>query len=140
MSATAVVMMGLAMTVAQPKVTAEQTGDKYTIDVSETTNSIKPGKAGKFVLHIKAAPGYKVSKDAPLKVKLASEGVALSKSQLKAKDATDPKFTSPMFKVPFQAKDKGETAIAMDASFFVCDVKICERKTAKLSVPVSVRP
>lgn len=133
-------MLFAGIQVAQPTVPVGSDGDKFTVDVSKTTKAVKTGKEGQFILQIKAAPGYKVSKDAPLKIKLASEGVALSKARLKAKDATKKEFTSPTFKVPFEGKAPGDTSIAMDATFFVCDVQICERKTAKVSVPVSVRP
>ncbi|MEM7679178.1 MAG: hypothetical protein AAF449_24630 [Myxococcota bacterium] len=140
MSATALLILFAGIHVAQPAVPGQSAGDKFTVDVSKTTKAVKAGKKGQFVLQIKAAEGYKVSKDAPLKVKLASEGVSLAKDRLKAKDATKKPFTSPTFKVPFKGKVPGDTSIAMDATFFVCDVQICERKTAKVSVPVSVRP
>ena len=141
MMTTVLVAMGLALTAAQPKVSpSEKDAKKYSIDVSKTTKAVAKGKKGRFVLEIKTAPGFKVSQDAPLKVKLASDGVSLAKSSLKAKDATKKKFTAPTFNVPFTGKNVGKTSIAMNATFFVCDVEICERKTAKLSVPVSVRP
>ncbi len=138
---TAVVVMGAALAVGQPKVSPPtQKGDKFSIDASKTTQTLKKGDKGQFVLEILASPGFKVSQDAPLKVKLASDGLALTKTSLKAKDAKPRKFTSPTFKVPFTARSPGQTSIAMNAMFFVCDVEICERKTAQLSVPVSVRP
>lgn len=141
MTATGILLVGLALSWGQPKVDPRsETEAKFSVDVSRTTKSVKAGKKGQFVLHIKAAPGFKVSQDAPLKVNLASDGVSLAKRTLKAKDATDKKFTSPMFKVPFTGAKAGDTAIAMKATFFVCDVEICERKMANLSVPVSVRP
>ena len=141
MTITGTLLVGLALSMGQPKVNPSSEAEpKFSVDVSETTKSVKSGKKGQFVLHIKAAPGFKVSQDAPLKVKLASDGVALAKSTLKAKDATDKKFTSPRFQVPFTGAKAGDTAIGMNAMFFICDVEICERKTAQLSVPVSVRP
>lgn len=138
---TGMLLLGLALSTAQPKgLTTETKGDKFSIDVSETTMSVKPGENGKFVLQIKAAEGYKVSDEAPLKIKIASDGVSLSKNKLGSKDAKPRKFTSPTFKVPFTAKDAVQTSIDVNASFFVCDVKICERRTAKLAIPISVKP
>ena len=140
MSVLVAVTLGLA-TLGQPRVTpTDASGDRYTLDASETTSSLRAGKKGAFVLHIKAATGAKISADAPLTVSLSSSGVVLAKSELGAKDATKKKFVSPTFRVSFKAKDPGETSIAVKASFFVCDDKICERKLAKLSVPITVRP
>jgi hypothetical protein len=125
--------------------TATPAGDtsaakKYTIDVSKTTSDVKAGAGGTFALHIQAAAGFKVSHEAPLKITLQSDGLKLAKSALGAADAKDKKATSPEFEVKFGADAAGQKKIEVDATFFVCDDKICERKKETLSVPVSVRP
>ena len=112
---------------------------KYSIDFSKTTKSVKPGDKGLFYMHIKPAKGFKVSTEAPLKIKLDSGALELHKKKLSVKDAKDKKAEAPEFGVKFGAPTAGETSIDVDATFFVCDENICERKTEKVSVPVAVR-
>lgn len=130
-------LLGLAIVAAQP--TEENVDKKYTIDFTETTKDVEKGKRGLFAMHIKAAEGYKVSQDAPLKIQLASSGLDLQKKTLKSKDATEKKWTSPRFAVRFGADEPGEQKIDVDAVFFVCDEKICERKKEKMTVAVKVQ-
>ena len=125
--------------VAGPK--QEGFADKpYTVDTSKSTATVKAGKDGTLSLHIKPAKGYKISREAPLKIKLSSaEGVKLSKAKLGQKDAHDSKSTSPQFAVEFKAVSKGEQTIAADATFFVCNKEICQRKKEKVTVAVAVQ-
>jgi hypothetical protein len=112
----------------------------YTIDFGGTSKEVQAGKKGELKLLIKAAEGYKVSAEAPLKIGLDAPGLDLSKKQLGHDDKKDKKSEAPEFTVSFGAASAGDKAIAVDAMFFVCNDKVCERKTEKLSVPVSVRP
>ena len=121
-------------------VASEANAKKYDIDVSETSREVAKGAKGTFQLKIQAKPGFKVSQEAPLKIKLASEGLGLQKTELGAKDAKNKKWTSPEFAVGFSADERGDQHIDVDAVFFVCDERICERKKETLSVPVSVGP
>lgn len=116
------------------------TGDKYELSFSGTTSDLKAGKPGKLAFQFKAAKGYHISGDAPLKVKLDSSALKLSKKQLKSKDATVPKSEAPAFEVPVSGDKAGAAEVDFNASFFVCDVKICERKTAKVKLPFKVKP
>lgn len=129
-------LLGLALT-STP--VADKAEKKYEISFDGTTKDVRKGKDGTFAMSIKPADGYKVSNEAPLKIKLASKGLGLEKSMLKTKDAKEKWEKSPSFAVGFSAKESGPQTIDVKATFFVCDVKICERKSEKLSVPVSVR-
>ena len=122
-------MKALAVAVALMWVTPALAADKkYEIDLSKTSKEVKQGKKGQFGLHVKAAKGFKASQEAPRKIKLASEGRDLSKSKLSTKDAKAKKWTSPEFGVPFVATKSGDQKINVEATFFVCDEHICERK------------
>ena len=68
-----------------------------------------------------------------------SPTLLLKKSLLRTKDAKEKWEKSPSFAVGFSADEAGPQTIDVKATFFVCDVKICERKSEKISVPVSVR-
>lgn len=128
--------VALALVWAAPAVAADK---KYDIDISKTSKEVGQGKNGQFALLIKVKPGFKVSQEAPLKIKLASDGLKLKKSKLAAKDAKTKKWTSPEFGVPFVAEKTGAQSINVDATFFVCDEQICERKKEKLAIPVTVK-
>ena len=73
-------------------------------------------------------------------MKLSSDGLKLKKNVLKSKDAKAKWEKSPEFAVAFGAEKSGAQKVDVNATFFVCDVKICERKTEKLTVAVSVSP
>jgi len=132
----AALLLGLALS-ASPA--AEGADKKYDISFEGTTSEVQVGKSGTFAIAIKPKEGFKVSNEAPLKIKLASSGLALKKKVLKTKDAKEKWDKSPAFAVPFSADKDGAQTIDVNATFFVCDIKICERKTEKVSVPVSVR-
>jgi hypothetical protein len=129
--------VGLAL-VAQTK--EEAPAKKYTIDTSKTTAEVKAGQSGMFALKIQAAPGYHVSTEAPLKIGLEATGIKLHKTTLATADAKDPKAESPEFGVKFGAESAGAQQITADATFFVCDVKICERQKEKIVATVQVKP
>ena len=112
----------------------------YTVDLAGTTKEVQAGKKGELKLSIKAAEGYKVSAEAPLKIGLEATGLDLAKKQLGHADAKDKKSTTPEFQVAFGAGEAGDKSIVVDAMFFVCNDKICEKKTEKLTVAVAVRP
>lgn len=112
----------------------------FSFDTTGTSQDVQAGKPGTFRLQIKAAEGYHVSAEAPLKIGLTGEGLDLAKKQLGHDDAKDKKAASPEFTVGFGSGAAGAKTINVEATFFVCSEKLCERKAEKLSVPVSVRP
>ena len=61
----------------------EGDGKNYEFDVSETSQQVSRGDEGTFQLRIQARPGFKVSQEAPLKITLRSDGLALKKKLLK---------------------------------------------------------
>jgi hypothetical protein len=132
------VLFALALTAGADN--AAPAPKNYTLDLAGTTKEVQAGKKGELKLLIKAAEGYKVSAEAPLKIGLEASGLDLAKKQLGIGDAKDKKSTSPEFAVAFGAGEAGDKSILVDATFFVCNDKICERKMEKVTVPVSVRP
>jgi hypothetical protein len=131
-----VLALGLSFSGSQ-----DQSGAKnYTFDVSQTSKEVQAGKSGNFKLTIKPADGFHVSPDAPLKIGLEASGLDLSKKALGHDDAKDKKSFAPEFEVKFAAVEAGSKSITVDAMFFVCNEKLCERKTEKVSVPVAVKP
>jgi hypothetical protein len=113
---------------------------KYALDTTGTSREVPQGKPGTFRLAFKVDEGFYISPEAPLKIGLTADKLSLEKKQLAHADAKDQKAKAPEFFVGFTAPEKGDTSIAVDAVFFLCNESLCERKTEKLSVPVSVRP
>jgi hypothetical protein len=119
---------------------AQDNAKNYTFDLSQTSKEVQAGKSGNLKLAIKPAEGFHVSPDAPLKIGLEASGLDLSKKALGHDDAKDKKSPAPEFEVKFAALEAGSKSITVDAMFFVCSEKLCERKTEKVSIPVTVKP
>lgn len=119
---------------------------KYTLSFAGSSEKLKLGDPGVFALRIDAAPGFRISADAPLKIKLSGQGLKLSKTTLKQRDsiAKKPKgkkrYVNPEFKCRMDGTEAGAGQVQVDASFFVCDDKICQRKRAKKRLAVEVQP
>jgi hypothetical protein len=112
----------------------------YTLKTEGTTTQVKTGEQGKFALQIIPAKGFKVSREAPMKIKLKSKGLKLEKSRLGQKDTDDKKAKSPKFNVGFGAPSSGKQSVDAHAVFFICNETICQRKVEKLKVAVNVTP
>jgi hypothetical protein len=112
----------------------------YALDTQGTTTKLKPGAAGQFRLAIKPAAGHYVSPDAPFKITLAGEAVSVDKATVARADLDDPKAKAPSLKVGLKGAQAGEGKVTADVQFFLCNESVCERKTEKVTVAVSVKP
>ncbi len=118
-----------------------ESAKNYTFETRGTSHEVQTGKSGALKLAIKPSAGFHVSPDAPLKIGLESEpGLELAKKTLGHDDAKDKKSEAPEFEVKFGAVQPGKKSISVDAMFFVCNEKLCERKTEKLNVAINVKP
>lgn len=118
---------------------------KYQLDFAGSSQVLKIGQPGKLALKIHAAPGFRISTDAPLKIKLSAPALKLGKQLLKqrdsrAKPAKGQKYATPTFEVKMEGQQAGPAEVAVDARFFVCDDKICERTRARQQLKVEVQP
>ena len=132
----------LALTLAlSTQVSAKDFPDKpYSLKTKGTTTQVKKGAQGKFALQIIPAKGFKVSREAPMKIKLKSDGLTLEKSKLGQKDVINKKGDFSQFNVPFGTPASGSQSVAANAVFFICNENICQRKVEKLEVAVTVKP
>ena len=113
----------------------------YSIDTTGTTTQLKAGAHGQLKLAIKPAAGHYISPEAPFKVTLAAESVSVAKSAVGRADLDDPKSKAPSLKVGVTAPGKAAPGkISADLSFFLCNETLCERKTEKVAIAVSVTP
>lgn len=113
----------------------------YAIETAGTTTKLKPGAAGQLKVAIKPAEGHYISPEAPLKVTLAGESVTVAKTTVGRADLDDPKSKAPSFKVALTAPAKAaDGKVSADLTFFLCNENLCERRTEKVTVAVSVAP
>jgi hypothetical protein len=112
----------------------------YTLKTQGTTTQVKTGAKGEYALQIIPAKGFKVSREAPMKIKLKSSGLTLEKSKLGQKDVSEKKGESVSFQVGFDAPKTGGQSVDAKAVFFICNENICQRKVEKLKVAVNVAP
>ena len=113
----------------------------YSIDTAGTTTKLKQGAKGQLKVAIKPAEGHYVSPEAPFKITLSAEALTVAKTSVSRADLDDPKAKAPSFKVALTAPAKaGDGKVMADVSFFLCNETICEKKTEKVAVAVSVTP
>lgn len=122
-----------------PKKKERATKDDYELDVSGTTEELKPGEAGRFSLVIRPKNGTKVHPQAPLEVKLkATAGLEVEKPKLSRKEIANPGEPAPELKTGVRAIREGDQAIEADVSFFLCTDEWCQRMTDRVNVPIKV--
>jgi hypothetical protein len=115
----------------------------YEVSTTGSSEKLKVGEKGKFVLAIKSKNGAHVSDEAPLKLEVTGQNVTVEKTKLKYSDSVakkDPKqkYTDPRFEIPFSPTQAGAATVDAKLVFFICTETLCARQEKKLSVPVKV--
>jgi hypothetical protein len=116
----------------------------YEIRTEGSSQKVKAGSKGTFVLAIKTKGGAHISDEAPLKVELSGDKVKPEKAKLGRADSVGKKeagqeHADPRFEVPFTAEGSGKGSVDAKLTFFVCTEKICARQQKAVSVPVEVQ-
>lgn len=114
----------------------------YEISTAGSTQKVKPGEKGKWVLEITAKPGAHVSTEAPLKIELTGKDAQPEKQKLTladsvAKKAPGQEYANPRFEVPFSTS-AAKATIDAKVVFFICTDKVCARQQKNLSLNVEV--
>ncbi len=114
----------------------------YELSTQGSSQKVKSGAKGTFVVEIRNKRGSHISDEAPLKFELTAKNAKLEKEKLTIADAVGKKvpggLTDPRFEVPFTAEAAGSGAVDAKLTFFVCTEKICARQQKTLSVPIEV--
>ncbi len=118
----------------------------YEVSTQGSSERVKAGAKGKLVIEIRTRPGAHVSAEAPVKVELKGNHLALDKEKLTGADSlakAEPgkEGVNPRFEVPFAAQSAGKGGVEGEATFFVCTEKgtqVCLRQKKTISVPVEV--
>ena len=133
----------LALGLAAPAGAADAQGDPskgYAIETGASTASLRKGEQGRVVLVLEARNGWHVDPRTPLKIDLsAPAGLRLQKTQLRKKDAVDPKAESPRFEAPFTAEAPGAHEVRAKLDFFVCSADACVKQVKDVAIPVTVK-
>jgi hypothetical protein len=115
----------------------------YDLTTDGTSQKVKVGSSGTFVLAIKTKNGSHVSGETPLKIDLSGEGVKLAKNKLTYADSVTRmmatvKFPDPRFEVSFVGEKPGKTNLDANVLFFICTEQACVRQIKKLRLPIQV--
>jgi hypothetical protein len=127
----------IAMPIAPARGEEQDLNSLFDIKTDGTTQKVKVGEQGKFVLAIKTKDGSHVSDEAPLKLELSASGVKLEKKKLTYADSltrksAGPRYPDPLFEVPFTAEAAGKNAIDANLTFFLCTESVCARQAKKI--------
>ena len=115
----------------------------YEVTTRGSTEKLKMGEKGNFVLQISVKEGAHVSDEAPLRLELKGQNVRIDKGKLTladsvAKKAPGQAYASPRFEVPVTAEAAGQGRVDGKLTFFICTEQICARQQKTVSVPVEV--
>lgn len=115
----------------------------YEVTTKGSTERLKSGEAGTFVLQITAKEGAHVSDEAPLRLELHGNNVNVERTKLTlsdsvAKKAEGQKYRNPRFEVPVRAQKPGKASVDGKLIFFICTETLCARQQKTLSVPIEV--
>ena len=133
----------VALAAAPLAVAADPAGDaakSYRIETTGTTQQLKAGEKGTFVISIVPLEKVHVHPQAPLKIALeATPGLKLEKTSLGKADPVDPKAEGRRFEVPFVAEAAGKQEARAKLDFFICSDQWCVKQVKDVAVPVDVR-
>ncbi|HZA51332.1 MAG TPA: hypothetical protein VE549_11375 [Myxococcaceae bacterium] len=115
----------------------------YEVTTRGSTEKLKAGETGSFVLQISPKPGAHVSDEAPLRLELKGQNVKVEKAKLTladsvAKKAEGQKYQNPRFEVPVTAAGAGKGSVDGKLVFFICTENLCARQQKTLSVPIEI--
>ncbi|HEY7725305.1 MAG TPA: hypothetical protein VH880_08220 [Anaeromyxobacteraceae bacterium] len=140
--AIAIAIAAVAAVTASPARAAEPPSGAgfYSVDTAGSTQALRVGEKGKWVLSLRAKAPWHVDPRAPVKIRLEpGAGLAPERTALARKDAVDPRAESPRFEAPFSASAPGSHQAKAHLEFFLCRDTICERQTTTVALPVTVK-
>lgn len=111
---------------------------EYRVSLEGTSAELVLGARGELRFSIEARADKKVNLKSPLRVELTSEQLRFDQARLEAKDAQGDE-RAVRFSTRFQADAAGPASLSLRALFFICDDRVCERKTVSLEHLVQVR-
>lgn len=126
----------LVVALCAPAFAADNAQNLYDLSTQGSSQTLKAGEQGKFVVEITPKNGAHVSDEAPLKLELSGDHVTPAKTKLTRADLPS---KTPRFEVPITAQSAGQGKVDAKLTFFICTAQICSRQQKTLSIPVEVR-
>ena len=126
----AALVLGVAPKEAEPE---------YRFLLEGTSEAIELGSFGAVRITVAPRSDKKLNLKSPLRIELEAEGLVLDKAQLGAADAIEAERRV-SFETRFEGTREGPTQLKVQATFFICDERVCERRTESRTVAVTVRP
>lgn len=131
-------LVSVALLGAEPAPPAPAPPPEYRVSLEGSTPELVVGERGTLRFLIEARADKKVNRKSPLRVELTSEQLRIQKPRLEAKDAEgDDRMVR--LSTEFEAEAPGPAVLSLRALFFICDERVCERKTESLQHTVQVR-
>jgi hypothetical protein len=130
----------LAAPLARAADPAAEAATSYRLETTGTTQALKVGEKGTFVLSIVPLGKVHVHPQAPLKIALdATPGLKLEKTSLGKADPVDPKADGRRFEVPFLAQAAGKQEARAKVDFFICSDQWCVKQVKDVTAAVDVK-
>lgn len=133
-----VVFLAWALVGCAPAAADVVTAD-HQISVPESV-AAEPGVATSVSLTVAAKPGYTISRDGPLIIDIAGDGLTLPKRRYRRSDAADARAADPRFDIKLTAPNPGDHALAIDARFWICRRRTCRPIRENLTVAIKAAP
>ena len=113
----------------------------YDVTTEGSSQKVKVGEKGTFVIAFKTKDGSHISSDAPMKIEVSGKQVKIGKEKLTLADSVTKKeagkdYVDPKFEVPFTAMAAGAASVEAKMTFFICTDKVCARQQKTLTVAV----
>jgi hypothetical protein len=137
------VLAALAIAAAPPARAADPAAEaarSYRLETAGTTQQLRTGETGTFVISIVPLDEVHVHPQAPLQITLdATPGLELERTSLGKADPIDPNADGRRFEVSFVARAAGAQEARAKVEFFICSDHWCVKQAKDLVVPVRVR-
>lgn len=134
-------MKAILLLTLLPLVTLAAEADLVKVRTDGSTTRLKAGESGRLSITLSPREGAHVSREAPLRIELASAHAQLEKERLTLADAAEGhgEGGDARFEVAFTPIVQGPMTLEATLSFFVCTQSTCERQTRAVSLRVEVQ-
>ncbi len=119
-------LLAAAVAFASPSTRAEE--PEY-----QLVGSVEPKLVS---LSILPRPGYRLSTEAPLVVRLDGDGVTLPRKLYRREDAVDPRAEAPRFEIAFRKTAAASARLDAELIFYVCQAARCRPVVTRWSSPL----
>ena len=132
-------LLGLAAVLATAGAASGQSTE-YRIELGPVA-SLEVGQPGSQTLTLTPLRGRRISRDGPLLIDVVvdpAEGLKLTRTRLRLRDAVDPEAHAPRFEIPLVGERPGSYQLELDIRFWICARRTCRPVRERRRAPVEV--